>query len=71
MPSNMRGGKVFNISTKEGKDNIILDYLLYIEYQGTFQQSYNEGETFNTDGLQIVAHYADGSTKILTNTDSV
>lgn len=71
MPSNMRGGKVFNISTKEGKDNIILDYLLYIEYQGTFQQSYNEGETFNPDGLQIVAHYADGSTKVLTNTDSV
>ena len=71
MPSNMRGGKVFNISSKESKDTIVLSYLLYITYQGTFQQSYNEGETFNPDGLQIVAHFSDGTTRILTNTDSV
>lgn len=69
MPSN--GGKVFNICSKESQDNIILDYLLYITYQGTFQQSYNEGETFDPSGLEIVAHYADGSSRVLTNTDSV
>ena len=69
MPS--KGGKVFNISSKESKETIVLSYLLYITYQGTFQQSYNEGEVFNPDGLQIVAHFSDGSTRILTNTDSV
>ena len=69
MPS--KGGKVFNISSKESKETIVLSYLLYITYQGTFQQSYNEGEVFNLDGLQIVAHFSDGSTRILTNTDSV
>ena len=69
MPS--KGGKVFNVSSKESKETIVLSYLLYITYQGTFQQSYNEGEVFNPDGLQIVAHFSDGSTRILTNTDSV
>lgn len=71
MPSNLKGGKVFNISSKESKDTIIIDYLLYLTYEGEFQTNYNEGDLFNPAGLKLIAHLADGSTRELTMSDSV
>ena len=70
MPThNLKGGKAFNISLNATSDTIIANYLLYISYQGSFQQDYIEGDRFNPSGLQIVAHFIDGSTSILDSND--
>lgn len=38
-----------------------------ISLLGDYQTVFRVGEIFNTDGLIVVAHYADGSSKIITN----
>lgn len=58
-------GKVWNVTSREAKENIVIDYLLWIDVSGSFKTEYLEGELFEPQGIIITAHFADGTSKQL------